>query len=347
MRNFLRRAAIILIVFPVFALLLLTGDNRIVPPPRPPENVPHAVVALGDSTMSGEGAGNYTPDTDGPGGDWCHRAPQAMVQRIKLPDVTKIFNFACSGANSQAIRLDDASSPSSPARPPSSARSPAPTASTPSSWPSAPTTTRSSAPCSPAASTPSSPPPNPAAARRSTPTWQNRVNAMVPKVVAALRDIRRVMVEPGYADSAYQLALQSYAAPVAPDILRSLQNVSGCPLRTDDLHWVQDRAVPVLNDGIRRAADQGGARFLDLSRAGVGHEACTGGQEWFTRLTLNLGDIQDKTRYTHALQQSFHPNAAGYTAFARCMSQFLTLTVRHAACVPDGHGDVQLALPTT
>src|SRR5579885_617512 len=106
MRNFLRRAAVILIVFPVLALLLLTGDNRIVPPPRPPEDVPHAIVALGDSTMSGEGAGNYTPDTDGPRDDWCHRSPQAMVQHVKLAGATKIFNFACSGADARAIRLD-------------------------------------------------------------------------------------------------------------------------------------------------------------------------------------------------------------------------------------------------
>jgi hypothetical protein len=47
------------------------------------------------------------------------------------------------------------------------------------------------------------------------------------------------------------------------------------------------------------------------------------------------------------LQESFHPNAAGYTAFARCMSQFLTLTVRQAGCVADGHGALQLALPNT
>jgi hypothetical protein len=29
------------------------------------------------------------------------------------------------------------------------------------------------------------------------------------------------------------------------------------------------------------------------------------------------------------------------------MSQFLTLTVRQAACVADGHGALQLALPNT
>src|SRR5438309_1361759 len=106
MRNLLRRAATVLLVIPVFALLLLAADNRIVPPPRPPEDAPHAVVALGDSTMSGEGAGNYTPDTNGPRDNWCHRSPQAMLQNIKLTGVTKIFNFACSGTNSQAIRVD-------------------------------------------------------------------------------------------------------------------------------------------------------------------------------------------------------------------------------------------------
>ncbi|GAA3438887.1 GDSL-type esterase/lipase family protein [Kutzneria kofuensis] len=346
MRNFLRRAAIILIVFPVFALLLLTGDNRITAPPVPPENAPHAVVALGDSTMSGEGAGNYTPDTDGPGGDWCHRSPQAMVQHIKLADVTKIFNFACSGAGAQAIRLNGPHGIE-----PSQAAQLAAIAGTyridavvvavganddPQFGPLLTNCVNAIFAVT-----------KPGCGKEVDPTWPGRVNAMVPKVVAALRDIRRVMIEHGYPDSAYQLVLQSYAAPVAPDMLRSLQNVGGCPLRSDDLRWVQDRGVPILNDGVRRAAEQGGARFLDLSRAGVGHEACTGGQEWFTRLTVNWGDFQDNNRYAHALQQSFHPNAAGYTAFARCMSQFLTLTQRQAACVPDGHGSLQLALPST
>jgi lysophospholipase L1-like esterase len=345
MRNFLRRAATVLIVFPVFALLLLTGDNRITPPPAPPENAPHAIVALGDSTMSGEGAGNYTPDTDGPRNDWCHRSPQAMVQHIKLAGVTKIFNFACSGANSQAIRLDG----QHPVEPSQAAQLGAIAsqyridavvvavgANDDPEFGSLLTS------CVDAIFTSA----KPGCGKQVDPQWQNRVNAMVPKVVAALRDIRRVMIEHGYPDSAYNLVLQSYAAPVAPDILRSLQNVGGCPLRTDDLRWVQDRAVPVLNDGLLKAAQQGGARFLDLSRAGDGHEACTGGQEWFTRLTVNWTDFQDSARYAHALQQSFHPNTAGYTAFARCMSQFLTLTERVAACVTDGHGSVQLALPS-
>ena len=345
MRNLLRRAATVLLVFPVFALLLLTSDNRIVAPPRPPEDAPHTIVALGDSTMSGEGAGNYNPDTDGPHDNWCHRSPQAMVQHITLAGVTKILNFACSGADSQAIRLDGRH----PGEPSQAAQLGAiaskyridavVVAIGANDNPQfGPLLTN----CVDAIFATA----KPGCGKQVDSQWQNRVNAMVPKVVAALRDIRRVMIEHGYPDSAYNLVLQSYAAPVAPDILRSLQNISGCPLRTDDLRWVQDRAVPVLNAGIRRAAEQGGARFLDLSRAGVGHEACTGGQEWFTRLTVNWQDFQDQARYAHALQQSFHPNAAGYTAFARCMSQFLTLTEHQGACVPDGHGSVQLALPS-
>jgi lysophospholipase L1-like esterase len=346
MRNLLRRAATVLIVFPVFALLLLAVDHRIVPPPRPPEDAPHAVVALGDSTMSGEGGGNYTPDTDGPRNDWCHRSPQAMVQHIELAEVTKIFNFACSGASTQAIRLDGPH----PGEPSQAAQLSA-IASTyridavvvavgANDDPQFGTLLTN---CVDALFTSA----KPGCGKQVDASWQNRVNAMVPKIVAALRDVRRVMIQHGYPDSAYQLVLQSYAAPVAPDILRNLQNVSGCPLRTDDLRWVQDRGVPILNDGIRRAAEQGGARFLDLSRAGIGHEACTGGQEWFTRLAVNLADFQDKNRYPHALQESFHPNAAGYIAFARCMSQFLTLSVRQAACVSDGRGALQLALPNT
>ncbi|MFI9379811.1 GDSL-type esterase/lipase family protein [Kutzneria sp. NPDC052558] len=344
MRNMLRRAAVILIVFPVLALLLLTGDNRITPPPRPPDNAPHAIVALGDSTMSGEGAGAYTPDTDGADNDWCHRSPQAMPQHIKLAGITKIFNFACSGSNAQAIRLDGPHTvePSQAAQLAAVAGQYridavviAVGANDDPQFGSLLTN------CVDAIFTST----QPGCGKQVDPQWQNRVDAMVPKVAAALRDVRRVMIEHGYPDTAYNLVLQSYAAPVAPDMLRSLQNVGGCPIRTDDLRWVQDRGVPILNDGIRRAAQQAGARFLDLSRAGVGHEACHGGQEWFTRLTVNWQDFQDKARYAHALQQSFHPNSAGYTAFAQCMSQFLTLTERQAACVPDGHGSVQLALP--
>lgn len=72
---------------------------------------PTAAVALGDSFISGEGAGNYSPvaDVNGvaqgfPGWSaannnayFCHRSPNASLHRAELPGIQARFNLACSG----------------------------------------------------------------------------------------------------------------------------------------------------------------------------------------------------------------------------------------------------------
>ena len=60
-----------------------------------------AVVALGDSAASGEGAGDYAPGTRGEGGDWCHRSPRAYVHATRLAPVA--IDLACSGADTADI----------------------------------------------------------------------------------------------------------------------------------------------------------------------------------------------------------------------------------------------------
>ncbi|MFI5836300.1 hypothetical protein ACIA5A_21755 [Micromonospora sp. NPDC051300] len=73
--------------------------------------LPTAAVALGDSFISGEGAGGYTPvvDVNGvaqgfPGWSaananayFCHRSPNASLFRADLPGIAARFNLACSG----------------------------------------------------------------------------------------------------------------------------------------------------------------------------------------------------------------------------------------------------------
>ncbi|SCF01928.1 GDSL-like Lipase/Acylhydrolase family protein [Micromonospora haikouensis] len=73
--------------------------------------LPTAAVALGDSFISGEGAGSYSPvvDVNGvsqgfPGWDapnsnayFCHRSPNASLFQADLPGITDRFNLACSG----------------------------------------------------------------------------------------------------------------------------------------------------------------------------------------------------------------------------------------------------------
>ncbi|MFI2711394.1 hypothetical protein ACH495_14835 [Micromonospora sp. NPDC018662] len=86
--------------------------------------LPTAAVALGDSFISGEGAGGYAPvvDVNGvaqgfPGWSaananayFCHRSPNASLFRADLPGIAARFNLACSGgqpydiANASATR---------------------------------------------------------------------------------------------------------------------------------------------------------------------------------------------------------------------------------------------------
>ncbi|MFC6093525.1 hypothetical protein [Saccharothrix lopnurensis] len=73
--------------------------------------LPTAAVAIGDSFVSGEGAGNYLPVTDVNGvaqgfpgwsapnanAFFCHRSANASLLKADLPGVQARFNLACSG----------------------------------------------------------------------------------------------------------------------------------------------------------------------------------------------------------------------------------------------------------
>ncbi|HEX3779176.1 MAG TPA: GDSL-type esterase/lipase family protein [Pseudonocardiaceae bacterium] len=333
------------------AFALVTDVPTIAPAPvkhiGPPANAPLTLVTMGDSTISGEGAGDYTATTNGANGDWCHRSTHAEVDQTSVPGVTRTINLACSGADSPAIGLGRTTHYTEP----SQAAQLAPIAAhdrivaivlaggandDPHFSQLVDTCiqayfTRNVLGCS----------------GGFTPQWQQRVNAMIPKVEHVLSDIRTVMTHAGYAPGSYQLVLQSYAAPIGPDISQGLQSLAGCPFETVDLKWVRNTGIHVLDNGLATAARTVGVRFLDLSGAGIGHEACSGGpkatNEWFTRLTVAWQDLDNSQRAGHALQSSFHPNAAGYAAFGSCLSAFLATTDPSAACLPGPNGTLHPA----
>ena len=78
---------------------------------------PTAAVALGDSFISGEGAGSYQPVVDASGqaqafpgwsaantnAFFCHRSANASLLRASLPGIQDRFNLACSGGQPQDI----------------------------------------------------------------------------------------------------------------------------------------------------------------------------------------------------------------------------------------------------
>lgn len=323
------------------------GEQGPIERPGPPGTGPLTVVSMGDSTISGEGAGDYTPETDGEGGNWCHRSPNALVHKVRYGGATASVNLACSGAPSGHVALGDVKQYTEPSQAaqlrevvkdhrvvavivaigandePHFSRliSQCFTA-----W-----FMESGSPCS----------------ERIKADWQSRIDAMVPKVTAALRDIRTVLRQAGYDREDYELLLQSYASPIGADIPETLRNLNGCPFRVDDLKWVEQTGAPSLSAGLRQAARGAGARFLDLSRAGDGHEACSGEQsadsEWFTRFTVKWNDLKVVERASHALQESFHPNAAGHEQFARCASEFLATADPAAACLKGQDGNLHAA----
>jgi hypothetical protein len=84
-------------------LLVVAGSAS--PAAAAPGSGPTAVVALGDSAISGEGAGAYEPGTDGAGGDFCHRSTRALIQQTAVPGIQSRISLACSGAASSDVRI--------------------------------------------------------------------------------------------------------------------------------------------------------------------------------------------------------------------------------------------------
>jgi lysophospholipase L1-like esterase len=338
-----RRFVSVALVFPLLALLLLVSDSPYPPLPGPGRDAPRAVVALGDSTMSGEGAGAYESGTDGENGNWCHRSTKASVHHTRVPGVDRVFNLACSGANSEQVGITEQvrNTEGSQARQ---------LAAIAREYRVSVVVVAVGANDDPRFSDVLGACLRAWFSRREdcakamADEWKARVERMTPKVERALHDVRQVLQDEGYTPRSYTLVLQSYAAPVAPGLPFDLQNLAGCPLRTGDLDWVRNKAVEQLSEGLRTAAKAAEARFLDLSKAGERHEACMGGEkvdtEWFTRLTVDFDGLRDEARAPHALQESFHPNGRGYEQFGRCMTEFLATTAREASCVAGADGNL-------
>jgi lysophospholipase L1-like esterase len=85
------------------AALAIGGLTVATPAASAADDRPTAIVSLGDSAISGEGAGNYEPGTRGENGNWCHRSANALVHRTTVANRT--INLACSGADSANVSL--------------------------------------------------------------------------------------------------------------------------------------------------------------------------------------------------------------------------------------------------
>ncbi|EST32306.1 ricin-type beta-trefoil lectin domain protein [Streptomyces roseochromogenus] len=305
----------------------LYGD----PAERPLADRKSALISLGDSEISGEGVGTYEAGTDGPD-NWCHRSPDSAIHRTGIPaDVT--YNVACSGASTGNIRIggskqyaDELVQSDSLAIKARNTRikmivlviganddlqfGPVMTD----------CVTRYvtlQGPCQP----------------KYDPGWQARVDGLVPKVEATVADLKTVMRDAGYGDGDYKLVLMGYPSPIGPDIHDNPnfpgKLAGGCMGYDSDAAWGRNTAVPLFERGMREAAEQSGAYYLDDSRLFHGHEVCME-DTWARGLYIDLTNPFPPD--SNSVRQSFHPNYRGHGAFASCLTQFYDSGYREAGC---------------
>lgn len=100
-------------------------------------------------------------------------------------------------------------------------------------------------------------------------------------ITAALHGVRRTMRAAGYARSGYRLVAMGYASPFPeghwfryPEDGWSRLTEGGCPVWNADADWASDRGTVDLDEALRTAADAAGAEYLDLSGAFDGHQLC-------------------------------------------------------------------------
>jgi lysophospholipase L1-like esterase len=306
---------------------------------------PTAIVVLGDSAASGDGAGDYEPGTRGERGNWCHRSAHAYVHRTGLAN--EGINLACSGARSahvafgsgthytegsQARRLQEVAG-----------RYRVTTVVVQVGGNDDVALIGTGIACIRAYILPRVPP------CRETlgPLVRERTAATARKVEAAVRDVQEAMHRAGYTDGTYALVLASYASAVTEKMV-PFQAAAGCPYSRRDAAWGRTELFPALSEALRGVAERTGARFLDMVRATEGFEACTHplrNREWQRRITVDAEALVhgglDAVGW-HLFQESFHPTARAHAEMGRCVGEFVRSGNDTAACVAKPNGRARL-----
>jgi lysophospholipase L1-like esterase len=310
--------------------------------PASADDRPAAAVSLGDSAASGEGARSYETGTDQTGVNQCHRSTVSYIHQTNVAGIDETINLACSGADSANLMTGG-----------------------PGQW----NETSQADQLATAAATHNvelitlqigaNDEPGfadtvlecvirwavifgPGCRDTVGAEWPARVEAMQPKAVAAVQDVRQVMASAGYTDADYDLIIVSYASPVTENVQFG-HALAGCPIRKADAQWGRTVATTLLSDALADVAAQTGARYLDLSRATEGHEACNrnvpSSQEWVRPLTVRVEQVLYGIG-GHLVQESFHPNARGHDQMGRCLGEFASGGAPSATCLKGGDGNL-------
>ncbi|MFJ3901720.1 GDSL-type esterase/lipase family protein [Streptomyces sp. NPDC090025] len=160
-----------------------------------------------------------------------------------------------------------------------------------------------------------------------------KIDTAMADVGRSLDEIRAVMRNAGYADSAYRIVLQSYPSPIPrgaenryPQSDWSRYNTGGCPFWNRDSDWARDTLVPQIANRLKGVATAKGAQFLDLRDMLQGREVCAKASKLVSSAVPASATTSEWARWidnneTQGLvQESMHPNYFGQTALGRCLA---------------------------
>ncbi|WP_018349524.1 ricin-type beta-trefoil lectin domain protein [Longispora albida] len=307
---------------------------------KPIEQRKSSVLTMGDSEISGEGAGNYEPGTHQEG-NWCDRSRDQAVWRLTIP-VDVRYNIACSGGSPADLVYGSGSHQWNELNQGENLAIKARNTRVKLIWVVVGANGAGNIEFGPVATD--------CVKRRIffqgtcwptyTDVWKTRAEHTQQEVEWAVNSIKQTMTNAGYLPSDFKISLMGYPSPISPDVEDNPNfpgwYAGGCTIYLADAAFGRNKAVPMFETAERKAAMNTGVMYLDASRLFHGHEVCTE-NTWALGVYIENGNIFDE----NAARQSAHPNARGHGAFAECMSAFYNSGLQVATCADPastGHG---------
>lgn len=160
-----------------------------------------------------------------------------------------------------------------------------------------------------------------------------KIDGVMANVGKSVDEIRAVMRQAGYADSAYRIVLQSYPSPIPRGAENrytqsdwSRLNTGGCPFWNRDSDWARDSLVPQIANRLKGVAAAKGVQFLDLRDMLQGREVCAKASKQVSSTVPASGKTSEWARWIDnnesqgLIQESMHPNYYGQLAVGRCLA---------------------------
>ncbi|MFJ8660856.1 GDSL-type esterase/lipase family protein [Streptomyces sp. NPDC093795] len=172
-----------------------------------------------------------------------------------------------------------------------------------------------------------------------------RIDGVMADVGRSVDEIRAVMTSAGYSSSDYRIVLQSYPSPIPRAAENrygesgwARTNTGGCPFWNADSDWARDSLVPQLAGRLKGVAAAKGVQFMDLRDALQGREVCAKASRQVTSTAPASGTTSEWARWIDSqstqglVQESMHPNAYGQQALGRCLALIHARPTGHQSC---------------